>query len=133
MSDLTFLPWLRRGLATALDTNDTGQATFARSPDIAAYVEVDGIEATGEVQLRPADHVTGLDLSQVARRYPAPGAGEVETGYWPVIEFVAAGVEHPGGRLKLNVDDRIVGSVLARVQRQAKYRVDVGCGKHCAV
>ena len=90
MSDLTFLPWLRRGLSAKLDEADVGQTEFARSAPVDVRVEVDGSPAEGRVQLRPADHVTGIDLTQVARRYPAPNANQVETGYWPVIEFTAA-------------------------------------------
>lgn len=88
MSGLTFLPWLRRGLAATLTTRDTGQATIARDAPLDVWVDVDATRAHGQVRLRPVDHVTGLDLTQVARRYPAPGAQQVETDFWPLIEFI---------------------------------------------
>jgi hypothetical protein len=86
---LTFLPWLRRGLVSGLSTRDRGQATFERSPAIEVYVDVDSQRADSTVRLRPADHVTGLDATQIARRYPAPDSRNVETGYWPLVEFAA--------------------------------------------
>jgi small subunit ribosomal protein S2 len=86
---LTFLPWLRRGLVIGLNTRDRGQATFARSPAIEVYVDVDSQRADSTVRLRPADHVAGLDATQIARRYPAPDCRNVETGYWPLVEFAA--------------------------------------------
>ena len=108
MSTLHFLPWLRRGLSANITDLDRGQTSFDRSAPLEVWVEVDGDRASSEVQLRPADHVTGLDLTQIARRYPAPDAVEVETGYWPVVEFVAADLPwaltplapHASGRLR---------------------------------
>ncbi len=90
MTDLTFLPWLRRGMVGHLPDVDTGQTSFPRSAPVTVSVEIDEQVADGSVQLRPADHVTGIDLGQIARRYPGPDANEVETGYWPAIEFSTA-------------------------------------------
>src|SRR6056297_1787271 len=109
MSDLTFLPWLRRGLAATLTTRDRGQAVIDREPALDAWVEVDGRQAWGQVRLRPVDHATGIDPAQISRRYPAPGAREVETDYWPAIEFTTADLpwamtplapHGPSGRLR---------------------------------
>ena len=67
MSDeLTFLPWLRRGLAQALTTPDPLSGAIARGPAVTASVDVLVTSALArDVRLHGPDRVTGL----------APGSG----------------------------------------------------------
>ena len=86
---LYFLPWLRRGLGLELGEPDTGQATLVRGAPVPVYVELDGEQADATLSLRPPDHATGIDASQIIRRYPQPNAIDAEYGYFPLIELSA--------------------------------------------
>ena len=86
---LTFLPWLRQGLGLGLTARDTGHGSLPRGAAVGAWVEIDSQRAETDVALRPVDHVQGIGTSQILRRFPAPGAVDVEHGYFPLIEFSA--------------------------------------------
>jgi hypothetical protein len=89
-----FLPWVRRGLAVALDTEDNlgvGNALAARG---AATIGVklvaphDG-EAIAPLQMRlhgPGD-VIGIDTRLVVRTDPKPNATNFEPNYLAIIDF----------------------------------------------
>ncbi len=89
-----FLPWVRRGLAVALDTEDNlgdGAALAARG---AATIGVklvaphDG-EAIAPLQLRlhgPGD-VIGIDTRLVVRTDPKPQARNFEPNYLAIVDF----------------------------------------------
>jgi hypothetical protein len=86
-----FLPWLRRGLALRLIARDRGQTDVPRSAPVKAYVEINNRDdrAEASIALRPADHVVGIDATQILRRYPAPASAEAEYGYFPLVEVSA--------------------------------------------
>jgi hypothetical protein len=86
---ITFLPWLRRGLAQALTAVDPLSGPIARGPSITARVGVLDVEATRTVRLHGPDQVTGLAPGQVLRSEPRPDSGEVEPTMFPYVELAA--------------------------------------------
>ena len=68
---LHFLPWLRRGLGLTLTNPDPGSGALPRNAPIQAQVEInDDDTAVATLSLRPVDHATGIDPTQIVRRYP---------------------------------------------------------------
>jgi hypothetical protein len=87
---IQFLPWVRSGLGLGAGTREPAAlGSLARATTLSAWVELDGEAAETTVSLRPPDHVTSIDTSQISRRYPAPGTPDAEYGYFPHIEFTA--------------------------------------------
>ena len=86
---ITFLPWLRRGLAQALTTIDPLSGPLARGPEITAHVNVLDTPATRTVRLHGPDQVTGLAPGQVLRSEPRPDSAEVEPTLFPYVELAA--------------------------------------------
>ena len=89
-----FLPWVRRGLAVALDTEDNlgaGNALAARGTatiGVKLAAPHDG-EAIAPLQMRlhgPGD-VIGIDTRLVVRTDPKPNATNFEPNYLAAIEF----------------------------------------------
>ncbi len=90
MSEMHFLPWLRRGLAAALTDPDPGSGAVDRAGDLEMFIDVGGARATRAIAMHPPDHVTAIGAAEVVRRYPAPDATDAEVGYFPVAELAAA-------------------------------------------
>ncbi|MEM7338830.1 MAG: hypothetical protein AAF467_09295 [Actinomycetota bacterium] len=87
---LTFLPWLRRGISVGLASADPGGASpIDRLAPVDVWVDVDGTRVSADARVRPPDHARAIDPAQIVRRVPGPGAVNVETGYWPLIEFIS--------------------------------------------
>jgi hypothetical protein len=89
MSDISFLPYLRRGLATALTNRDPLRGTLPRDASLTAWIDVGGRHVTQPVVLRGPGDVTGLAPGQVLRREPAPDSTAVEDTYFALAEFRA--------------------------------------------
>jgi hypothetical protein len=88
--ELTFLPWLRTGLAQAVDVvDDATGSTLPGGAALTAYVDVDGERATRAVQLLGPEFVTGLAPAQVLREEPRAGSGDVEPNYFPSVELAS--------------------------------------------
>jgi hypothetical protein len=88
---LTFVPWTRAGIASAIATPDPGAAGAAASR-VAVTVTL-GVSGTGTgtaatmVRLYGPGDVAGIDGRQVIRTDPAPGATNAEPNYFPLVEF----------------------------------------------
>ncbi|MEO0752444.1 MAG: hypothetical protein AAFY25_11645 [Pseudomonadota bacterium] len=91
---ITFLPWLRGGLGQSLGERDTGQTSTARGAELTAEVLLENADdpATRVITLKSPDQAASIDVTQIARRYPAPGVADAEFGYFPHVEFVAPGL-----------------------------------------
>ena len=90
MSDeLTFLPWLRRGLVQALTAPGPLDGAIPRGPAVTASVDVQGSQASQDVRLHGPDHVLGLAPGQVLRSEPRADSVEVETTLFPYVELAA--------------------------------------------
>jgi hypothetical protein len=82
-----FLPWLRRGMAAHIKRRD-GET----SADIHVRVPVGltlntNLPITVPLALRGPGEVGLLNRDVIARRYPAPNSFDVESNYFPLIEF----------------------------------------------
>jgi hypothetical protein len=85
-----FLPYLKRGIGT-LVTRTSGQQLPAAEPRAAAEVTITfaggrSTTARGLALVGPGEF-TGLDPGMVARVWPAPGSGDVESNYFPLLEL----------------------------------------------
>src|SRR5262245_55113729 len=52
-------------------------------------ITIAGEAITGDVSLLAPHHVESIAAGEILRRYPAPGAVDVESNYFPLIEFAA--------------------------------------------
>lgn len=86
---LHFLPWLRRGLGLTLTNRDPGTGALPRNAPIRAQIQIDSDIAEATLSLRPVDHATGIDPTQIIRRYPSPGSVDAEHGYFPLVDLSA--------------------------------------------
>lgn len=90
MADRHFTPLVRRGLVRAVAEPD-GELSGDLSPaSIRFEVDVGGTAVDRTVNLEPATSVTSLQADAIVRRWPAPGALDVETNFFPVVEFADA-------------------------------------------
>jgi hypothetical protein len=88
VSDLAFLPYLRRGLSRQVETADPG--TGGLGPATAPMsVTIAGGVVQADVGLLAPQHVQSIDPGQILRRYPAPDAADVESNFFPLIELAA--------------------------------------------
>ncbi len=88
MTDLTFLPYLRRGLARHVTTADPGSGGLGPAV-VSAGLTVAGVPIQGDVGMLAPHRVASIASAEILRRYPAPGAVDVESNYFPLIEFAA--------------------------------------------
>lgn len=94
MADLgsfSFLPWLRRGMATRI-TRGEGEPPAAGSDPSRVGVSVgialnDGPPTTIPLALLGPGEVTGVDRDAIIRIAPTPDAFDVESNYLPLLEF----------------------------------------------
>lgn len=87
LATYSFLPWLRRGLASQIARRD-GET----SPDVHVRVPISlTFNASLSVQvplaLKGPGEVSSLDHDVIARVYPKPNTFDVESNYFPLIEF----------------------------------------------
>lgn len=86
-ANLSFLPWVREGAATAIPAVDTllPQRGVA---DLSASLVVN--ETPGppiSIQLRGPADVTGIDARQIVRMEPAPESTDFEPNFFACVEF----------------------------------------------
>src|SRR5262245_51176174 len=88
-ASLTFLPWVRQGVAAAINTPDT-LGRIRGVIDLTAGVKVNGAttpSVTMPVRLRGPADVVGIDPNQVIRTDPHPGSSDFEPNCFPCVEF----------------------------------------------
>jgi hypothetical protein len=108
VSELTFLPWLRRGLAKGIELRDSGSGPLDASAAITAKVRINNSDATQSVALRGPGDVIGLSARTVIRTEPAAGTPDFEPNYFPFVELSAPDLPwlftparaDPAGRLR---------------------------------
>jgi hypothetical protein len=86
MTDLFFLPTLRRGLVGQVTATDPGEGAIGPA-EVPMGLTVAGTEISKAVHLLAPHHVASIAPDQIVRRYPVPGATDVETNYFPLIEL----------------------------------------------
>src|SRR5262245_49960305 len=83
-----FLPWLRRGMATAIKRQDGGGPTGARAEiDVAVSLNDGSLSASTTLSLFGPGEITGLDPHTVIRTWPRPDVYDAASNYFPLIEF----------------------------------------------
>src|SRR5215510_16550301 len=87
-ANLSFLPWVRQGAASAIATLDSlgpGQPAVA---DVSITLNVNNAPLPPvPVRLRGPADVVGIDAHQVIRTDPRPGTSNFEPNCFPSIEF----------------------------------------------
>jgi len=85
---IAFLPWLRQGAATAIQTIDDGSATLDGSAALDVAVDVNNTHAAAvTLRLHGPGDVIGLDSAQILRTVPVDLNDEFEPNLFPAIEF----------------------------------------------
>ncbi len=90
MADRYFTPLVRRGLARSVAQTDSELSGDLTAASIDFAFDVGGVPIDRLVNLEPATSVSGLESSSIVRRWPAPGAQDVETNFFPLVEFADA-------------------------------------------
>jgi hypothetical protein len=87
-ANLTLLPWVRQGAASAIATVDTLGATQPAVADvsIALTVNTDTLPPV-PVRLRGPADVVGIDVHQIVRTDPRPATNDFESNCFASIEF----------------------------------------------
>jgi hypothetical protein len=86
--DLTFLPYVRRGMAMVSTRRDTLSGAL-KVATAEASVTIDGQPVTRAIELQSAGEVTNIGVGQVVRCDPQPGSVDVEPNYFVVCELAA--------------------------------------------
>src|SRR3989304_387350 len=83
-----FLPWVRQGTASSIETVDSLGANRAGFVSIPVSLSINNTQPISQkVRLYGPGDVTGIDRQQVIRTDPRPGATDFEPNYFPLIEF----------------------------------------------
>lgn len=87
-ANYVFLPWVRQGAASGIQTADTLGAAQAGAVAVSAKLSINGTDDINrQVRLYGPGEVTGLDPRQVVRIEPRHLASDFEPNYFPAIEF----------------------------------------------
>lgn len=82
-----FLPWLRRGMATQISRRD-GDARADTHATVPVSVTLNtNLTVAVAIALRGPGEVSLLDHDGIVRVYPKPNAFDVESNYFPLLEF----------------------------------------------
>jgi hypothetical protein len=87
-ANYVFLPWVRQGMASGIQTPDSLGANQAGVATIPVTLRINGTEALDRnVRLHGPGDVTGIDPQQVVRTEPRHLATDFEPNYFPAVEF----------------------------------------------
>src|SRR5262245_13256048 len=87
-ANLSFLPWVRQGAASAIAAVDTLGSKQAAVADVSITLKVNNAPLPAvPVRLRGPADVVGIDAHQVVRTDPRPGTNDFESNCFPSIEF----------------------------------------------
>lgn len=87
--EITFLPWLRRGLAQGLTTADPRSGALPRGVAVDAWIELEGERVRQTPKLLAPDAVAALGPGQVLRTEPRADSTGVEPNYFAYVELAA--------------------------------------------
>lgn len=83
-----FLPWLRRGIATAIARSDDDPTAAPRVElPVTVGFNAGSLTPTAALALAGPGEVIGFDPRAVARTWPRPGVADAETNYFPLLEL----------------------------------------------
>lgn len=93
----SFLPWLRQGISSILNTNDDlGSGSYSsiipphvHRAEVTVALTVSGSTTpiSQDVSLVSPGDIVGIDRRNILRVYPEPNVGNFESNYFPFIEF----------------------------------------------
>src|SRR5438132_11084194 len=87
-ANYVFLPWVRQGAASGIQTSDSLSANQAGVISVPVKVRVnDTDDIDRQVRLYGPGDVTGLDPQQVVGTVPRQLATDFEPNYFPALEF----------------------------------------------
>jgi hypothetical protein len=87
-ANLTLLPWVRQGAASAIATVDTLGSALPAVADVSITLNVNSAPLPAvPVRLRGPADVVGIDVHQIVRTDPRPGTNEFESNCFASIEF----------------------------------------------
>jgi len=87
-ANYVFLPWVRQGAASGIQTPDRLSATQAGVVSVTVKLQVNNTDDIDrQVRLYGPGDVTGIDPQQVVRTEPRHLAMDFEPNYFPAIEF----------------------------------------------
>lgn len=87
LASYSFVPWLRQGLAAGIGRVDGEASTDVHVRVPVAVTLNTNLAATAPLALFGPGEVTGIDPGVIARVFPMPNAFDVESNYFPLIEF----------------------------------------------
>ena len=88
-STYRFLSWTRRGLADRIAQTDTGAPLPVRAKVSVGLTVTGASEAKYDLSVYGPGDVLGIDTTQIVRVEPRQNATDVESNYFPAIEFDA--------------------------------------------
>jgi len=87
-ANLSFLPWVRQGLASAITTVDTLGPQQAAAADVSVTLKVNNAPLPAvPVRLRGPADVVGIDAHQIVRTDPRAGSTDFEPNCFPSVEL----------------------------------------------
>jgi len=87
LATYAFLPWLRRGMASQIARRDGETSADAHVRVPVGLTLNTNLTVTVPLALRGPGEVASLDRDVIARVYPTPNTFDVESNYFPLIEF----------------------------------------------
>ena len=88
-STYRFLPWARRGLASRIAQTDTGAPLPVRAKISVGLTVTGSTETKYDLSVYGPGDVLGIDTTLIVRTEPRSNATDVESNYFPAIEFDA--------------------------------------------
>lgn len=87
-ANYVFLPWVRQGAASSIETPDSLGANQAGVVSVPVKLRINNTDDIDrQVRLHGPGDVTGIDPQQVVRTDPRHQATDFEPNYFPAIEF----------------------------------------------
>lgn len=106
-ASFAFVSWVRRGIATAIETRDDPGASIARVT-IPVNVQFNAsLDADVRLGLHGPGEVIGFDERAVSRRWPVPGTTEAEPNLFALVEFDQVDLPWRYTPARANVKDRL--------------------------
>jgi hypothetical protein len=82
-----FMPWIRTGLASAIQAPDDGLTTDPAHVDLPVGMKINSTLVTVKVTAYGPGDAVSIDPRQIIRTEPTDGSANVEPNYFAIIEF----------------------------------------------
>jgi hypothetical protein len=122
----TFLPWVRSGIAAALDAPTGGAIRAGVSVTLPVLGKPDPVSSKVDLEVRGPGDVVSLDGSQIIRRYPSPGTANAEDAFLAHVEFDRPDLPWLFSPAQPGADDRLSPWLALVVVRESAGQVVPG-------